>query len=402
MLKDPAVRFALWVYCPLRIALSGLAALVRGLYAGDLAPHPVFRPYLGVAPVEGGWREMLMGVRQRWDTLWYMLIARDGYSMQDTRIFAPPLYPWLMRAAGWLLGGTNAAHLWTGTNTAHLLGGLIISNLACIALFVYLYRLVEMEWDVVRARRSVVYLAIFPTAFFLFAAYAESLFMLCVVAAFYHARRGEWPVAGVWAFFAPLARLPGVAILAPLGWEYARQWWVSRRTEHPVDWWRGWPLVLPAAGGLLFPLYAYWVVGSSSLLAPFAIHTQRFMGRFAWPWESLWTAVRVLASGRFRVVEPFDLFFVALFLFLTVYAFRKLPAMYALYMAVTLAGTLTKVSAVQPLLSGSRYVLVLFPGFVVLAKWGWQNAWVHRLIVYLSAALLIFFAGQFAIWGWVG
>jgi hypothetical protein len=393
VLKSPAFRFALQVYLSLRVALSGVAALVRALYPGDLGPHEVLRPYLGVTPVEGGARGLLLGVWQRWDTLWYMLIARDGYSMQDTRIFAPPLYPWLMRALGSVFGGGEAALLFAG---------LIVSNLACIALLTYLYLLVEHEWDVVRARRSVVYLAIFPTSFYLFAAYAESLFLLCAVAAFYHARRGEWLPAGIWGLFCPLARLPGVVIVAPLGWEYARQWWIARGSAHPLPWWRGWPLVLVVLGGLAYPLYAYWVIGSGSLWAPFAVHTQRFMGRFAWPWESLWTAVRVLASGQFRFVEPFDLLLALLFIALTIAAFRKLPLIYPLYMAAMLAGTLTKVSDIQPLLAVSRYVLVLFPGFVVLARWGWQRVWVHRLVIYGFSALLIFFTGQFAIWGWVG
>jgi hypothetical protein len=388
-----AFRFALQVYLPLRVVLSAIAALVRVFYPGTLTPDAIFRPYLGVAPVEGGLQGILLGVWQRWDALWYMLIARDGYSMQDTRIFAPPLYPWLMRLLGRAMGGSEAAYL---------LGGLIISNLACLALFVYLYRLVEMESNVALARRSVVYLALFPSAFYLLAAYSESLFMLCVVAAFYHARRGEWIRAGAWGFFAPLVRLPGVAIILPLAWEFVRQWWLARSTERAMPWWHGWPLLSVFLGGLFFPLYAYWAIGSGSVLAPFTVHTQRFMGRFAWPWESLWMAVQVLASGSFRVIEPFDLLFALLFIVLTVEAFRSLPLIYPIYMAVILGGTLTKVSEVQPLLALSRYVLVLFPGFIILAGWGWQKVWVHRLVVYSSFALLIFFVGQFAIWGWVG
>ena len=392
-IADPALRFALQVYLPLRVGLSTFAAVVRALYRGDLSPDPVLRPYLGVSPIEGGWRGLLLGVWQRWDTLWYMLIAREGYNMEDTRIFAPPLYPGLMRLVGSLLGGSE---------TAYLVGGLIVSNLACIGLLFYFYRLVEMEWDATIARRSVVYLAMFPSAFFLLAAYAESLLMLCTVAAFYHARRREWFAAGLWGFFAPLARLPGVVILLPLGWEFARQWWGSRRTEEPLPGWHGWPLLLVALGGALFPMYAYFVVGSDGLLAPFQIHTQRFMGRFAMPWQSLWMAVRVLVSGSLRIIEPFDLFFALLFVGLTIVAFHKLPMLYALYMAVMLAGTLTKVAGVQPLLSLSRYVLVLFPGFVLLARLGQRGLWWNRLIVYSALALSLFFSGQFTIWGWVG
>ena len=68
-----------------------------------------------------------------------------------------------------------------GGETAYLLAGLLISNAACLALFYYFYRLVEMETDARLARRSLVYLALFPTAFFLLAAYAESLLLLCAV-----------------------------------------------------------------------------------------------------------------------------------------------------------------------------------------------------------------------------
>jgi hypothetical protein len=392
-LRDPALRFSLAVYVPLRLVLLAIAALACALYPGSLLPDPVYRPYLGAQPINEGWGGLLLGAWQRWDTLWYMLIAREGYTMADTRIFAPPLYPWLMRLAGAPMGGSDAALL---------LGGLIVSNVACIALFVYLYRLVEMEWSVTCAKRSIVYMALFPTAFYLLAAYAESLYVLCAVAAFYHARRGQWLTAGIWGFFAPLARLPGVVILVPLGWEFVRQWWNSRYTPRPLAWWHGWPLGLAALGGLLFPLYAYVVTGSGSLLAPFTIHTDRFAGRFAMPWESLWHAGGVLLHGGFRFIEPFDFAFALLFIGLTVAALIKLPLMYGLYMVVVLLGTLTKVADVQPLLSLSRYVLVLFPAFVLLAKLGRHSAWWNRLIVYTGVALLIFFTGQFAIWGWVG
>jgi hypothetical protein len=63
---------------------------------------------------------------------------------------------------------------------------------------------------------------------------------------------------------------------------------------------------------------------------------------------------------------------------------------------------LTKVGEVQPLLSLSRYVLVLFPGFVLLARAGQRSAWWNRAIVYPSVALSIFYVGQFVLWGWVG
>lgn len=389
--------FALQVYLPLRVGLSAIMAIVRALYRGDLAPDALYRPYLGLAPIEGGWRGLLLGVWLRWDTCWYMLIAREGYSLDDTRIFAPPLYPWLMRLAGRLLGGSE---------TAFLLGGLIVSNLACVALFAYLFALVKREWGEALARRSVVYLALFPTAFFLLAAYSESLFLLCVVAAFYHARKGQsrpvqWVIACLWAFLAPLVRLPGAVVILPLAVEFVRQWRQGGGVRS-LAWWHGWPFLLPAIGGLAYPLYVRFVLGSDSLWAPYEIHQQRFAGRFAMPWQSVWQALRVLSSGEFRWIEPLDLSLTLLFIGLTAAAFGRLPITYAVYMAAMLVGALAKVGEVQPLLSLSRYVLALVPGFVLLARIGERSASWNRAIAYLSVALQVFLVGQFVLWGWVG
>jgi hypothetical protein len=267
---------------------------------------------------------------------------------------------------------------------------------------IYLYWLVELETDAQLARRSVVYMALFPTAFFLLAAYAESLLLLCAVAALYHARRGQWVWAGAWAFFAPLARLPGSVLIVPLAWEYGRQWRAARQTPAPLPWWRGWPLALGALGVLAFPLYVRFGLGADSLWAPFAVHTLRFAGRFALPGQGVVDAVRVLASGTFRLIEPFDLALTLLMTALTVLAFWRLPSTYAVYCAVMLTGALLKTADVQPLLSASRYLLMLFPAFVLLARLGARSPWWNRAIVYPSLALLVFFCGQFVIWGWVG
>jgi hypothetical protein len=120
------------------------------------------------------------------------------------------------------------------------------------------------------------------------------------------------------------------------------------------------------------------------------------------PWQSVWQAIRVLASGEFRLIEPFDLLFTLLFAGLTAVALQSMPLTYGVYMAVMLLGALTKTSEVQPLLSLSRYVLVLFPAFVLLAKRGERSAWWNRAIAYPSVALAIFYVGQFVMWGWVG
>jgi hypothetical protein len=52
-------------------------------------------------------------------------------------------------------------------------------------------------------------------------------------------------------------------------------------------------------------------------------------------------------------------------------------------------------------MSQRRYVWILFPAFILLARWG-KHPWVDRLITALSLLLLGLFTAMFANWYWVG
>jgi len=53
------------------------------------------------------------------------------------------------------------------------------------------------------------------------------------------------------------------------------------------------------------------------------------------------------------------------------------------------------------LMSQRRYVWVLFPAFILLARWG-EHPWADRLITTLSLLGLGLFTALFANWYWVG
>lgn len=385
-----SVRFALALYATLRIALSTVAALGY-IFLPPLMPADVIqRLSLGIESITGPLAGPLLGAWQRWDTLWYLLIATRGYALHDTSVFAPPLYPMLMRLAGDVLGGQ------------YLLGGLIVSNVAYVLALWLFYRLTAWELDEATARRSVLYLALFPTAFFFLAGYSESLFLLFSVASFYaarcagRARRGQWDLAGAAGLLAGVARLQGFLLLIPLAVEYVRQRGLSRRLL-------SWDLLGLAAvplGMIAFMTYVYGIVGADSPLAPFLVHSQRVHGGLTWPGQALWDGVWVIVTGQFFYADVLDLAAVLLFIVLTVAALRRLPLTYGVYMAVSLWVILSKTGVPQPLESVSRLVLPLFPGFMVLGMWG-RNPWIHRLILYPSILLLLVLTGIFAAWGWV-
>jgi hypothetical protein len=63
-------------------------------------------------------------------------------------------------------------------------------------------------------------------------------------------------------------------------------------------------------------------------------------------------------------------------------------------MAVTLGSFLIKVLDSGLLISTSRYVLVLFPGFLMLAEWG-KNRWFDRVWSVVSFTAMLFLATFF-------
>jgi len=142
----------------------------RTLGASAYSVEEIF-PYHGMA-VEPN---PLLALWQRFDTNWYLAIATRGYAADGSTVYFP-LYPFLIRAVSAVIG--NA-----------MLAALLVSNLALIGVLVMLYRLTETLFDTASARRTVAYLFLFPTGFFLLAAYTESLFLLFVVGAFVFGQR---------------------------------------------------------------------------------------------------------------------------------------------------------------------------------------------------------------------
>ncbi len=295
----------------------------------------------------------------------------------------------------------------------YVLAGILVSLTACLGAFVLLDRLALRRLGDAGARRTVVYLAVFPFALFLGAVYSESLFLLMAVASFLLAERGSFLGAGIAAGLAWLTRPLGVALLPAL----VVLAWRSRDRRAAL-------LRLCAAPALfaLYPLYLWWKLGD-----PFAfLHAEETWSRELSPagplgglWDGLragWAGVRQLASGsdstrywsavqdadpdRVAAINLAQLGFLLLFAVLTVVAWRNFGAPYGLFAAVSLAIPLSVPSERWPLLSIQRFGLVVFPLFMALAVLG-SRPRAHTGVVVVSAVLLGVVCTQWALWQWV-
>ncbi len=331
----------------------------------------------------------------RWDSDFFLRIAQNGYD--DTSAAFHPLYPALIAGLGRIFFGH------------YVLAGVVISLLCCLGSFILLHRLAMERLDVDGARRTVLYLAVFPMALFLQAVYSESLFLLLVLAAFTLAERDRFAAAGVVAGLAILTRVTGLALLPAL----ALLAWRHRERPRALA---GIALAVPVAA--VYPLVLWQQVGDPWAFSDAQDRWHRHFSRagpFGGIWDGLvagWRGLEQFVVGHGTHVtgtSPMHaaaenvqaLAFLVVFLALTVAAWRRFGAPYGLFAAVSLAIPLTYPSSRWPLLSLPRFGLVIFPLFLALAAVTAERPRLHTAVIACSALFLGVAVVQWALWQWV-
>jgi mannosyltransferase PIG-V len=177
-----AFPFAVWLTSRAVLALASWVGMsVEGRL---LVPFQAGNLYPGVPALEG-WC--------RWDCEWFLAVARGGYANgSETNFF--PLLPLLTHA------------LWLVMGIPHHWGILLVSNAACLAAYVVLYRMFRRLADQDGARWGVALFAAYPFAFFHAAGYPESLMVLLSALAIDLALRGRHLNAGLVLAAGVLAR----------------------------------------------------------------------------------------------------------------------------------------------------------------------------------------------------
>ena len=149
----------------------------------------------------------------RWDAIWYIRVATDGYrtmayANHHVNLAFFPLYPLLLHA--WL-------SIWPWSR---VVAALLLANLCHLVASYLLFKLVRLDYGPAHARRVVWLLALFPTSLFLFAGYSEALFLLCLVGCCYAVRTQRWWHAAICGGLAAATRPLGIILVGPLliGW----------------------------------------------------------------------------------------------------------------------------------------------------------------------------------------
>jgi Gpi18-like mannosyltransferase len=315
----------------------------------------------------------------RYDAGWYVSIARFGYVARphgQSNIAFFPAYPVLMRGVrDALLVSVRPRRL-----SWYLAGALVSWGCFAAALLLF-YALARLDLDEGSAQRAVLYLSIFPGAFYFGEVYSESLFLLVTLASVYGFRKGRFLLGGLFGALACLTRVNGLFALPALalaGWPEARQ-----QERGPAKLCGG--LALAAAGLGAFCLFDYWSFGNAFEWAAIIQRSWDYNPGGS-PWSAYttllgqlfsWSPVRMLPSPDppcALLNGTAGLLMVAAVPFVW---FRLGPA-YAVFMLANLWVPLSS-GALEGL---ARYTAVLFPFSLVIS--------LHRNRAFHAAAMIAF------------
>jgi hypothetical protein len=366
-LKKATLLFLVWL-----VLINIFAFLVANRF--NLKPDTAYRWIKpSGTPIEQSWNPV--SFHARWDSIWLNEIAKDGYHLQSKKdlsnIVFFPLYPIFVRVATLFTGGNQ------------ILAGWLLSiafSFGAVAIF---YRLLREFHPSIDPQQPILYLLIFPTAFFLNAVYTESLFLFLSLLTFYYTLKGRFGLAGVFGLLAALTRVPGLVLFIPVVWEYWQRHGRSALLRTSFL-----PVFLIPLGTILFFLYHYFAFGDFFLF----LKIEKVFGRgFGFTKEHF-----SLFSHPAVVNFILDIAFVAFICFCAYLVFSNGWISYGLYIVASVAMALNT----GTLLSIGRFILVLFPIYIALATI--RNREFEKLYIVSSSLLLALNITLFVNWYWAG
>lgn len=362
--------FVLLVFIVWQVLISGLIALGEHYF-----PTTWEYLYIEKRAINPSW----LWSRANFDGIHYLDIARKGYGIYQQVFF--PLYPELIKELTPLFNGRD------------LVAGMFISTVSLFFALLFFYKLVRLDYQKSIARRAIIYLLIFPTAFYFAAVYTESLFLMLILASFYFARTKHWWLAGIFGLLAASTRLPGVFLFPALVVELWFQAGLDKKSQKN---WRYFasnlmPLLFIPLGLIEYMFYLAVHFHDPLLF----LHVQPYFGagreatKLVLLYQVFWRYLKMLITCEkltptyFVVILEF--FSGTAFLVLTLFTWLRRWYPYVVFMVLAyITPTLTGTFSSLP-----RYALVLFPGFILLAIWAEKYKWVRILYPLIAISLLI-------------
>lgn len=365
-----------------------MLGLISTSLIGFLFPYPSFQRLI----------ELGNGIPSIWawggfDGVHYLTISESGYVADFTQAFFP-LFPWI-------IGMVSKYFLLNSLYSALLVGNL--SLLIAICLF---WSLLRIDFKIEQSRQVILSLLLFPTAFFLGAVYGESFFLCLIFGTFLAARRKNWLLAGVLGAMATATRFVGIFLIPALAIEY----WLGLKESEKNMKFKKVSAVIPVLSICIvsFGLIAYMVYSQQHFNDALKfIHSQPAFGasrsdKIILLYQVFWRYAKMAVTVDFFSLLYYRISMEALsavvFLVLGLMSLKKTRLSYAVFGILSfLTPTLTGTFSSMP-----RYILVMFPVFIMIGSWlNGENHKLRRRIYYsvstvlLAINTMLFLGGRF-------
>lgn len=304
----------------------------------------------------------------------YLSIAIFGYKKLEQAFF--PVYPAII---SFISHPFNKDYITALISTTII--GILISNSAFLIALLYLYDLIRIDFSKKIAFLTIILILIFPTSFYFGALYSESIFLLLSVLAFLNARKGNWFWASIFGMVASATRIFGIFLFPT----FLLEAYLQKKYKGLV-----WISLIPL-GLVLYMYYQYISVGDALAF----YHLQPLVGeqrqsQLVFLPQVFFRYIKMLTSVSYMVpiYQTIFLEFITgiIFFILPIYGlFKKMRLSYVFYIFVafvitTLQGSFSSVP---------RYVLVFFPGFIILAMWFNNRSILTKLLFFLCSVSLL-------------
>ncbi len=378
--SDRSVRSALFSFALTRLLIFTLFILAMQARLPDPSKRlgDPLDPVISMerAPVAQNLRRLA----GRGDGGWYLSIAVHGYDHVPFDAARPhdwaffPAYPLLVRAV-------------TTVTRDYPLTAIALSNLLFFAALLVLHKTVlALGLDVTVADRVLIYVAAFPMSHFFSLPHTESLFLLLSAGCFYAALKDRWAVAGAVGAIASATRVIGVLLAPALLLLYLKRH--GKRWSAQLLW-----VLLVPVGLVLYMLYLWRVTGDPLAFKHVLVAWGREGAFFLAPLYNFFRSpLLVSISWDLRFLN-----FAAAILALVcgvVLAVRREWALSVYTLGCVLAPLSSSALVLQSL---ARYVMVIFPVFIVLARFAARKGWIDQTIRALFFALLSLMSVMFAL-----
>lgn len=303
------------------------------------------------------------------DGLHYLSIAQYGYFQYQQAFF--PFFPLLTGFISLIFKGD------------YLISAIIISHVSFFISLLLLYKLTKSKW-------LIVCLLFFPTSFFFASVYTESLFLCLVLGYFYSLKKEKWLAAGILSALAGATRIVGIILFPILLWKLVKE---KEKTVPKIL-----SVFLSPLGLFAYMFYLWREYGDPLMF----FHVQSFFGANRSSEEIIFFPQVIYRYLKIFFLANFSFeYLIALFEFLSVFFAifvllknrKKLDFLYQFFAwFLLILPTLTGTFSSMP-----RYILIIFPIFIVLGNMNFKFKIVYILFSFILLTLftVLFLNGYF-------